>query len=433
MDEIIKKIITLAIPGLYLWMMKSGIGTAFFKLNIFFGSYVTVLIVIFLGLAAYYFSEVFIDGLLLRYYQKRFQSESAEKLINEIEKLPISLPLKIQLKWSILHHPIHKGINLRKIPRRGFFLITIFTALFSLTGYLGLFNQIFELTSHFKFQYFIIGCCTLFFWIITRQKILALVSLGCILLNLFVIIPWYLPSSQIIAGDQVNKIRILQLNVLFHNQQYSQVIALVKKENPDVAVFQEVSEKWDKKLKALQQNYPYVFHNQDNPRFGKSIYSKIPLENSNKIITAKYQKSKIRRSLVTQLKVPGKPISLIVTHLTIPTKRANFKLRNQELELLADYVSKLQSPIIVVGDFNTSIWSPYYHQFVNKTGLINGRGGFGIQPSWPTFLPLFYIPIDHCLVSPEIQVLNSQIGKDVGSDHLPVITDVAISQKAKSS
>ncbi|MDJ0556060.1 MAG: hypothetical protein QNJ68_16790 [Microcoleaceae cyanobacterium MO_207.B10] len=85
MDEIIKKVITLAIPGSYLWMIKnatvqageSGIWTAFIKLNIFFGNYVTVLIVIFLGLAAYYLSEVFVDGLLLQFYQKRLQSESA--------------------------------------------------------------------------------------------------------------------------------------------------------------------------------------------------------------------------------------------------------------------------------------------------------------------------------------------------------------------
>ncbi len=108
-------------------------------------------------------------------------------------------------------------------------------------------------------------------------------------------------------------------------------------------------------------------------------------------------------------------------------------MRTQEFAVLADYVSKLQSPVIVVGDFNTSIWSPYYQQFVEKTGLRNGRHGFGIQPSWPTFLPLFYMPIDHCLLSSEFQVLNSRIGENVGSDHLPIITDVAIYQKAESS
>ncbi|WP_094674323.1 endonuclease/exonuclease/phosphatase family protein [Hydrocoleum sp. CS-953] len=316
-----------------------------------------------------------------------------------------------------------------------FIVITIFTAIFSLVSYLGQFHQIFELTSHFKLQYLIIACCTLFFWIITRKKLWTFVSLGCILLNLLVIVPWYLPSSQIMAGDEVNKIRILQLNLFNRNKQYDRAIALVKKENPDIAIFQEVSEKWAEELKVLRQSYPYVFYNQDNRIFGKgifgkSIYSKIPLENQNiKIISKSYK----RTALVTQLKVPGKAIFLIVTHLAIPITKVSFQERNQEFAVLADYVSKLQSPVIVVGDFNTSLWSPYYQQFVQKTGLRNGRRGFGIQASWPTFLPLFYMPIDHCLLSSEFQVLNSRIGENVGSDHLPIITDMAISQKAESS
>lgn len=429
MDEVIKKTITLGIPGLFLWIIQnatvetgaSGIWTAFLKLTLLFGSYGIVLIVICLGLVANYLSEIIIDGLLLQYYQRRLHSESAEKLIDEIEKLPISLPLKIQIKWSILHHPIQKRIPFWKILRRGLILITIFTIVFSLTGYIGQFHQVFELTSHFKWQYLTVGCCTLFFWIITRQKIWSLVSFGCILLNLLAIVPWYLPSSQIIAGNQVNKIRILQLNVFTKNQQYSQAIALIKKENPDVAVFLEVSEKWAEKLKVLRQSYPYVFHNQDNRRFGKSIYSKIPLDTPKTKFTVRE-----RKTLVTQLKISGQTVSLIVTHPTIPIKRSTFKVRNQELAVLADYISKLESLIIVVGDFNTSMWSPYYQQFVNNTRLKNGRRGFGVQPSWPTDFPLLYIPIDHCLVSPEIQVLNSRVGENVGSDHLPLITDVAI-------
>jgi endonuclease/exonuclease/phosphatase (EEP) superfamily protein YafD len=89
--------------------------------------------------------------------------------------------------------------------------------------------------------------------------------------------------------------------------------------------------------------------------------------------------------------------------------------------------------VILVGDFNTSLWSPYYYKFVEKTRLINGRRGFGVQPSWPTDLPIFYIPIDHCFVSPEFQVLNSRVGENVGSDHLPLITDLVIPESGASS
>jgi predicted nucleotidyltransferase len=39
-------------------------------------------------------------------------------------------------------------------------------------------------------------------------------------------------------------------------------------------------------------------------------------------------------------------------------------------------------------------------------------------------IPGFRIPIDHCLVSPTIQMVNNRIGRDLGSDHYPVICEL---------
>jgi endonuclease/exonuclease/phosphatase family metal-dependent hydrolase len=36
------------------------------------------------------------------------------------------------------------------------------------------------------------------------------------------------------------------------------------------------------------------------------------------------------------------------------------------------------------------------------------------------------IPIDHCLVSPDIDVLRMRTGRNIGSDHLPIIVDMTI-------
>jgi len=41
-------------------------------------------------------------------------------------------------------------------------------------------------------------------------------------------------------------------------------------------------------------------------------------------------------------------------------------------------------------------------------------------------VPLLGIPIDHCLVSPEIIVTKRSVGPSVGSDHYPVIIDFSI-------
>jgi endonuclease/exonuclease/phosphatase family metal-dependent hydrolase len=49
-----------------------------------------------------------------------------------------------------------------------------------------------------------------------------------------------------------------------------------------------------------------------------------------------------------------------------------------------------------------------------------------LKQTWPTFRPLAYIPIAHFLVSKEIGVLKIRAGRNVGSDHLPLITDLVI-------
>jgi len=38
---------------------------------------------------------------------------------------------------------------------------------------------------------------------------------------------------------------------------------------------------------------------------------------------------------------------------------------------------------------------------------------------------LLRVPIDHCLVSSELAVVNHEVGPDLGSDHFPVLVTLA--------
>lgn len=77
------------------------------------------------------------------------------------------------------------------------------------------------------------------------------------------------------------------------------------------------------------------------------------------------------------------------------------------------------------GDLNVTMWSSNYSKLIADSGLANSRKGFGILATWPMFFPLLSIPLDHCLVSPGIGINACRSGPDIGSDHLPLIVELA--------
>ncbi|MEG4812290.1 endonuclease/exonuclease/phosphatase family protein [Microcoleus sp. F8-D3] len=429
MDSIIRNTITVGLPALMLFLARVATGktgdaatwSALRKIGGSFGMLIGLGVLVFVGFVANYFSYFVVDSLLVRFYQKRRELEKPEQLVTEIDKLPITNDLKIKLKWALLHSN-NQIISLKHVILKWFMLAAIVNALLSITGYLGEFNLFFELSSHFKLQYLLAGFpIFIFFALVRAKKIWLLVSGFCIIINLAEIVPWYFPAPAFAAATPAQNLRILHSNVLTSNRRYSEVISLVKAEQPDIAVFVEVSPSWAKQLAVLSEIFPYSYRHQESERFGSAIYSKLPLNNPS--VTAF---SKQRKSLLANVQFQGKIISLILAHPTVPIKQHSFIDRNQQLTAIGEYAAQVKNPLIVVGDFNTTMWSPFYKNMVKTGNLRNARSGFGILPTWPTFMPLAYIPIDHFLVSKEIGILKIRTGRNVGSDHLPLITDLVI-------
>ncbi|MEG4962738.1 MULTISPECIES: endonuclease/exonuclease/phosphatase family protein [unclassified Microcoleus] len=429
MDSIIRNTITIGLPTLMLFIAIAATGktgdaavwSGLVKVGGSFGMLIGLGVLVFVGFVANSFSYFMVDSLLVRFYQKRRELEQPERLVIEIDKLPITNDLKIKLKWAILHRN-NQIISLKHVILKWFILAAILDALLSIAGYLGGFNIFFELSSHFKLQYLLAGLSVfIFFALVRSKKIWLLVSAFCIIINLAEIVPWYFPSPAFAGATPGQHLRILHSNVLTSNRRYSEVISLVKAEQPDIAVFVEVSTVWAKELAVLSEMFPYSCHYQQSERFGSAIYSKLPLKNP-----SVKPFSKRRKSLFAEVEFQGKIISLILAHPTVPIKQQSFIERNRQLAGIGEYAAQVKNPLIVVGDFNTTMWSPFYKNMVKTGKLRNARSGFGILPTWPTFMPLAYIPIDHFLVSKEIGVLKIHTGCNLGSDHLALITDLVI-------
>ncbi|MFB6276131.1 MAG: endonuclease/exonuclease/phosphatase family protein [Halothece sp.] len=283
-----------------------------------------------------------------------------------------------------------------------------------------------ELFSHFQVQYLIISLFLLFGLIlVVGDKKFLFLAIFAVTITAINVLNWYFPlfSNQVVETPNV---RVLVYNVNQHNENHEKALAMIRKTQANLAIFLEVNDIWIQKINQLNEEFSdFLYSSQLNNR-GIAIYSQFPLENTSKNLYGKSDKP----ILSAEVTINRQRIHLIATHPAMPLN--SFPDRNLELDQIATYLESLNQPVILGGDLNITMWSPYYRRLVNQTGLKNSREGFGILPTWPAdnihpiIANFLLIPIDHCLITSDIQVKRTYIGNNAGSDHFPLITDLFV-------
>lgn len=312
---------------------------------------------------------------------------------------------------------------LKRIGLLIFIVMTVGVGAVTITGFLGKFAWLFELTSHFRVQYFVILCLCLPAFLAAKSKKWTAVVLVLMSVNFIMFNPIAFPVRPAHATQHLKgRITILQSNVFTANRSHSKVARLIKRANPDVIALMEINERWNQALEETLKDYPYreVAIREDN--FGIGLFSRIP-----------FQKAKIEYfgeaevpTVIADILVGGEQTTLLFTHPLPPADPIYFSHRNRQLDDISKARDRFNDRLIVVGDLNSSPWSYYFRRFINRMKLQDTRKGFGLHPTWPTMLRVMMIPLDHCLVSKEFVTLNRKVGPNVGSDHLPVIVELGL-------
>ena len=292
---------------------------------------------------------------------------------------------------------------------------------FSLAEYLSSWHRYFEFTTGYKLQFLLMGLCSLSYFLLTRRKLEIILCWFCIAINLAEIIPWYMNRPPIPVAEY-QLLKAFSYNVLWSNKDYDRAISLVAKEQPDIAIFQEVISDWSPALTALKSDFPYHIKSEKQEM---EVYSKFPLLNPETMLYGSY-----RGSIAADLQIGDRKIKFVATHAypQLYWGQGGWELRNKQLRGLKKYARRSQ-PIVIMGDLNISMWSPYYRSMIEGSGLRNARQGLGILPTHSIIAPQFAAlsaPLDHCLVSSDIQVKDFRLGPAIGSDHLPIIAELLI-------
>ena len=90
---------------------------------------------------------------------------------------------------------------------------------------------------------------------------------------------------------------------------------------------------------------------------------------------------------------------------------------------LIDFARNRERPLIVAGDFNLTPWSVKLQRFTRETGLKRYNT---FTPTWPMNRLMPFVTIDNIFASKQFEPLKVETAPAIGSDHRPIIADIAL-------
>lgn len=217
-------------------------------------------------------------------------------------------------------------------------------------------------------------------------------------------------------------LRVATFNLWGPNDHAGRIEKFLADTDPDAIVLEEVRPHHRAFLDGLARRYPH----RAGDGGGLVILSKFPILADGRVDRAGYPRWMSLIVRWARLDVNGTEVELAGVHLARPFYP---ELQQADIIGLTEFVQSRSGPLILAGDFNMAPWTWKLKGFTRATGL--GRYNT-VHPTWPMqwqgvpLLPL--IPIDHVFASAQFSKIATMVGPRLGSDHRPVIADIALSE-----
>lgn len=257
------------------------------------------------------------------------------------------------------------------------------------------------------------------FLLAKRYRICALLlmAVAVFLLAHSILLKGYLDPRPPVAIE-TPRFRLMEFNILSSNVENGGRIAdLIENTDVDAAVILEARPLRDH-LARLRQAYPYQAGcGTQTPTCDLLILSRWPLRDSRFQTLGDFRTDRLATAIVEH---PDGPVTLVGVHLTKPYYDQH---HSNELQRLRQAIRRMSGPIVLAGDFNSSVIAPGMQSFLRSTGL---RAARGEPATWPVRLAGFGIGIDHIFVSDPLQIVEMRrLPDSMGSNHFGLIADIA--------
>lgn len=240
------------------------------------------------------------------------------------------------------------------------------------------------------------------------------------------------PAAELDRDGDQTTLKVLTANISYTNDHYTELLATVRREDPDLLLLIEVDRAWAEGLAPLDEYYAHRVGEVRGEGLGLVLWSRFPLLEQE----VKHLVSDRRPSIFATLDVPGiGPVRFVGAHPVPPglqdrilsnektDDRRDSRVRDAELMLIARHIEKdPDNRWIIAGDFNDVAWSDTTRLFADLGDLKDPRRGRRLLSTYHAEYPLWRYPIDHLFVSDGFHLIDLDRVKVQGSDHFGIST-----------
>ena len=229
--------------------------------------------------------------------------------------------------------------------------------------------------------------------------------------------------------------KVMTFNIYKHNTDLEGIISVIKEADPDILALQELTPTIsDGLLRELKESYPYNTLNSDLPVEGQGLLSKYEMMDVSDLPDYRFLSATIQ-SPQGQLRV----FNIHAPKIAPFQWRKGWEEQRDFIEGLLQQTINLSTPVLILGDFNTTTLSKSYAQITEEfrdsfAGTGDGLGftypareKMGIKLPWP-LVRIDYIFLNKYVISHETKVIL----ENGGSDHRPVISILSLKDNMSS-
>ncbi len=287
------------------------------------------------------------------------------------------------------------------------FLIQCFVALASVYWF-------FELFTHYAPYYVLIALGFGIHQLIKKEWMWAACWFCLMVTNIIPLWPYFVYNAT--SSNQEPKLSVYAQNVYYKTTDSTEFFAQVDALSPDVFVVNEANAIWGSAQSEVLRGYPATALTTQAGVHGIFMGSKVE---------GTFTEIPLGNQVGLEFIPEDGSYRVLGVHPDAPLTPSWATDRNAQFADLVTYASSSDLPTVIIGDFNCTPWSPYFKTLIQDSGLIDSRLGFGFKSTWKANNPLFWLPIDHALVSPSIQVLNFDTFPTQISDHKGIFVELS--------